>query len=207
MSARVDGKPPQGSRKLAAANLLADNRSVQSCDVCNATVHELRRGRCWGCYSQWVAQRPVGAGARCITCNEKRRRVMQAVELFGSWKPMCFNCVGQLLHLDPLPATVGEMKAVVSRERRRTDRRIGKADTRVFVYERRVGDRRTPREAQAPRPEDLTFEEIVYDDMVIEISLDDIEVVGEPGMEFDDITQIRELVQDLRPADFVARAS
>lgn len=205
MRARVDGKPPQGSRKLAAMNALPDNGGVQSCEVCNAKVHELRRGRCWGCYSQWVETRPVGVGARCITCSEKRRRVMKAVELFGSWKPMCFNCAGQLLHLDPLPFTIADMRAIVSRERRRQDRRIGKPDTRVFVYERRVGDRRTPR-AQQRTAEDVAFDELIYDDMIIEISIDDIEVIGEPGIEFEDITQIRELVRDLRPAGFVDAA-
>lgn len=210
MSARVDGKPPQGSRKLAAIRTLADNRVVQSCEVCNAKVHELRRGRCWGCYSQWVETRPVGVGARCITCNEKRRRVMKAVELFGSWKPMCFNCAGQLLHLDPMPATIGDMRKIVSRERRGKDRRVGKPDTRVFQYERRVGDRRMPRGTQPGIPvAEVSLDEVSYDDIIIEISIDDIEVLGdaEPGMEFDDITQIRDLVRELRPAGFVSASA
>jgi hypothetical protein len=78
-----------------------------------------------------------------VTCTEKRRRVLKAVELLGTWQPMCFNCAGQLLHLDPLPATLSELKILVSRERRASDRRIGKTDSRVFQYERRVGDRRS----------------------------------------------------------------
>jgi hypothetical protein len=148
-------------------------------------VHELRRGRCWGCYARWVDARPVGIGARCVTCSEKRRRVMKSVELFGGWKPMCFNCAGQLLHLAPLPTTLAALRDVISRERRKLDRRIGKADTRVFPYERRVGERRSPRDTYP----------LVDDDMIIEVTIDSAE-------EFDgDLTQIRELVSDLRPAE------
>ena len=159
---------------------------AHTCEVCNASVGELRRGRCWGCYSRWVDERPVPLGAKCVTCPEKRRRVLKTVELFGAWKPMCHNCSGQLLHLDPMPKTIAEMKKVVSRERRDLDRRIGKVDSRVFRYERRVGERRSGRE-------DFPA---VDDDMIIEISTAD-----SGGDDFEDLTQIRELIHDLRPAE------
>jgi hypothetical protein len=129
----------------------------------------------------------VPLGARCVTCNEKRRRVLKSVELLGGWKPMCFNCSGQILHLDPMPKTVGEMRDIISRERRKNDRRIGKPDTRVFRYERRVGDRRMPRDGDYPN---------IDDEMIIEVTDD-----ASGGDDFDDLTQIRELVRDLRPAD------
>lgn len=158
---------------------------MHTCEVCNASVHELRRGRCWGCYARWVDARPVGIGARCVTCTEKRRRLLKTVELHAAWHAMCFNCAGQLLHLDPLPATLAELKLLVSRERRASDRRIGKADTRVFQYERRVGERRSSREEYP----------IVDDDMIIEVFVEDAE-----GVDFDDITQIRDMIRDLRPA-------
>jgi hypothetical protein len=158
---------------------------MHTCEVCGGTVSELRRGRCWGCYARWVDARPVGLHARCITCTEKRRRVLKMVEVHGGWHPMCFNCSGQLLHLDPLPATMQELKKLVSRERRASDRRIGKPDTRVFQYERRVGERRSSRDEYP----------IVDDDMIIEVILDD---AGE-AEDFDDITQIRDLVRELRP--------
>src|SRR6185503_10881019 len=103
---------------------------------------ELRRGRCWGCYARWVDARPVGVGARCATCAERRRRVLKMVELLGGWYPMCFNCAGQILHLEPMPPTLAALRDAVSRERRCEDRRAGKPDTRVFRYERRVGERR-----------------------------------------------------------------
>jgi len=164
---------------------------VHECEICNAKVLELRRGRCWGCYERWVDERPVGLGARCITCNEKRRRVLRMVELFGGWKPMCFNCSGQLLTLTPMPATIKQLKEIVSRERRRTDRRFGKADTRVFRYERRVGQRRSSRDQLLS----------IDDDMIIEVT---VEPEVDNGMEFDDITAIRELIHDLRPSELAS---
>ena len=158
------------------------------CEVCNATVSELRRGRCWGCYGRWVDARPVGSGARCSTCSEKRRRFLKSVELFGQWQPMCFNCAGQCLELDPMPPTIVALREAMSRERRNRDRRFGKPDSRVFRYERRVGQRRLEAREDCPA---------VDDDMIIEVSY---EVMIE-GEEFGDLTQIRDLVHEFRPAE------
>lgn len=158
------------------------------CEVCRAHVQELRRGRCWGCYDRWLEARPVGLGACCLTCSEKRRRFLKTVELFGTWRPMCFNCAGVLFKLDPVPPTVEALKEAVSRERRKRDRRWGKPDTRVFVYERRVGERRAGRDDYP----------MVDDDMIIEVV-----VTGDvaPGENIEDVTAIRELVRELRPAE------
>ena len=153
------------------------------CEVCNARVNELRRGRCWGCYARWVDARPVGLGARCVTCSEQRRRFLKGMELFGSWKAMCFNCAGQVAELDPMPNTIAGLRDAVSRERRGRDRRFGKPDTRVFRYERRVGERRSVRE-NIPT---------VDDDMIIEVTFE------ATGDDFDDLTQIREMIRELRP--------
>lgn len=102
---------------------------------------------------------------------------------------MCFNCAGVLLSLNPMPKTISALKDAVSRERRSRDRRWGKPDGRVFVYERRVGERRFGREGDLPP---------VEDDMIIEVTM---EAEPEPGHDFEDITAIRELVHSLRPAE------
>ena len=101
---------------------------------------------------------------------------------------MCFNCAGQLLSLDPIPQTIAALREAVSRERRRKDRRFGKPDSRVFRYERRVGERRAGREDYP----------VIEDEMIIE-------VIFEPEAEDfeEDLTQIRELVAELRPASLV----
>lgn len=161
---------------------------VETCELCHARVHELRRGRCWGCYTRWVEARPVGLGARCVTCHEKRRRFLKNVELLGAWHPMCFNCAGQIAQLDPVPRTIAGLRDAVSRERRKRDRRVGKPDTRVFRYERRVGERRAGREDVAA----------IDEDMIIEVTIDDD---GDEGVDFEDLTRIRELVIELRPAE------
>src|SRR5215470_19844781 len=101
-SARASTASAQRSRKLAAAIPLPDNRGVNDrhgCEVCGAMVSELRRGRCWGCYARWVESRPVGSGARCVTCSERRLRVLRSIELHGAWQVMCFNCAGQVMHM------------------------------------------------------------------------------------------------------------
>jgi hypothetical protein len=153
-------------------------------------VHELRRGRCWGCYARWADARPVGLGARCATCHEKRRRFLKPVELFGLWQAMCFNCAGQVAAVDPMPKSLAALRAAVSRERRRRDRRFGKPDTRVFRYERRVGERRTGRDVIP----------MVEDDMIIEVTIDSGDTCPAGAtMEPEDLTQIRDLVRELRP--------
>jgi hypothetical protein len=151
---------------------------LHTCEVCNAKVGELRRGRCWGCYARWVEARPVGVGARCLACGEQRRRVLKLVELHGRWQPMCFNCAGQVLAQVPVPATLEAVRAAVSRERRGRDRRSGKPDPRVFQYERRVGERRTSRD-EYPQ---------IDDEMIVEVS------VEPAGGDLDDLTQIRDRV-------------
>jgi hypothetical protein len=125
----------------------------------------------------------VGLGARCITCGERRLRVLSSVELYGSWKPMCFNCAGQIATLQPMPATLAALRDALSRERRRSDRRVGKPDTRIYPYERRVGDRRSVADGREYQHID--------DDMIIEVTIDaDRDSRGD----FDELTQIRELV-------------
>ena len=102
---------------------------------------------------------------------------------------MCFNCHGVVMQLEPMPQTITLLREVVSRERRKRDRRWGKPDGRVFVYERRVGERRFGREQDFPQ---------VEDDMIIEVTFE-AELFDGPDPE--DITAIRELVQALRPAE------
>ena len=126
-------------------------------------------------------------GAKCVTCPEKRRKVLRAVELFGSWKPMCFNCSGQLLAMTPMPTSIAELRLAVSRERRAKDRRFGKADGRVFRYERRVGQRRHTREITA----------VIEDDMIMEVTMED----ESQGLDFEGLTTIREMVSHLRPVE------
>nr|HEX4318737.1 hypothetical protein [Kofleriaceae bacterium] len=115
--------------------------------------------------------------------------MLKSVELLGGWRPMCFNCSGQISALEPMPRTILGLKDALSRERRKRDRRIGKSDSRVFQYERRVGERRT-----VARDGYSTIE----DDMIIEITIEATPDAG-GGEDFDELTQIRELIRELHP--------
>ncbi len=112
------------------------------CEVCGAKVSTLRRGRCWGCYQKWQQAQPVGLGARCVICGERRRDNLQRVELFGKWLPMCHICAVRTMRLSPMPRSLEGIRQRLERDRRYGDRRVGKPDTRLVKKERRVGERR-----------------------------------------------------------------
>jgi hypothetical protein len=157
------------------------------CDVCNANVNELRRGRCWGCYNRWVDARPVGVGARCCICSERRRDALRGVELLGAWMPMCYTCSGRTMRLDPLPQTLAGIRAELDRERRKVERRIGKPDTRVFQYDRRNGDRRDGRDAGG---DDWMM---IEEEMIVEMTIEDLVEPNAAEPADADMTRIREL--------------
>lgn len=136
-------------------------KHTQSCEVCSASVSELRRGRCWGCYQSWVETRPVGLGALCCMCGDRRHGLLKSVELLGAWVPICHNCSALAKSLQPMPQTISLIRETLSRNRREKDRRWGKRDSRVFRYNRRGDDRRSARDAN---------DDGVDDDMIIEIS-------------------------------------
>ncbi len=112
------------------------------CEICSAQVTELRRGRCWGCYSRWSDARAVGLGAVCVFCEERRRDHLRSVELLGCWTPVCYTCNGRISRLDPMPQTFVDLRTTLRRDRRAEARRKKREDTRVFPYERRDGERR-----------------------------------------------------------------
>lgn len=112
------------------------------CDVCGAKVTALRRGRCAACYIRWAEQKPVGIGARCVICGERRRESLHMVEYQSSWHPMCHNCSSRAFQLEPLPKTVEAMREKLIRDRRYKERRLGGKDKRSYPIERRATLRR-----------------------------------------------------------------
>jgi hypothetical protein len=119
-------------------------RATMACGTCGAQVVELRRGRCWGCYTRWVESRPVGRGATCTVCFEKRRDQLKLVELHGRTAPLCHGCSARVLRMDDIPETIEGIRNALRRDRRLADKRSGKLDHRIFPRERRVGERREP---------------------------------------------------------------
>jgi len=153
------------------------DRATLPCGVCGAAVSELRRGRCWGCYTRWAESRPVGRGASCTICQEKRRNQLKLVELKGRTLPFCHGCAAQVLRMSEIPDSVEEIRTALRRDRRDTDRREGeKVDQRIFPRERRVGERRGPsRDGYADTDPSMRLSE--FDEVVIELADTDLEDV------------------------------
>jgi hypothetical protein len=148
------------------------------CEVCRARVATLRRGRCWGCYQKWQEAQPVGLGAQCVVCGERRKDNLQRVELFGRWMNMCHICAVRTHRLNPVPRSVEGIRQRLQRDRRYGDRRRGQADARLIKKERRVGERR----AMTLEEEDILWME---DAPIIEIESSDPEDSAEITSLFD----------------------
>lgn len=135
------------------------------CEVCGARVNTLRRGRCWICYVRWADARPVGLGASCAVCGDRRRENLRMIEFQGSWMAMCHNCAGKTHQLTPVPHSLEGVKERLCRDRRWRERRVGQKDHRIFAVERRQEPRRSGREPEA--------EWLDAEDLIIEILDDD----------------------------------
>jgi len=157
-------------------------QATVECGVCSARVVELRRGRCWGCYTRWGESRPVGLGAACAICDERRRGELRLLELHGRSHPFCHSCAGRIARLESVPATMAAIRQLLSRERRDTDRRDGANDGRIFPRERRVGERRGPQRSASGEGTDPHIVLPDFEDIVIEIEDSQIEVVEQTAV-------------------------
>lgn len=152
-------------------------RATLPCGVCGAQVSELRRGRCWGCYTRWGESRPVGKGAACVVCNERRRAELRLVELQTRTHALCHSCAGRIARLETIPKTINAIRVVLDRERRARDRRDEGLDRRIFPRERRVGERRAPPRMGGQHDTDPHIHLSDFEDIVIELVEADIEAV------------------------------
>lgn len=152
-------------------------RATIPCGCCGAMVTELRRGRCWGCYSKWAELRPVPRGACCAVCDERRRDNLRMAELHSRSVTLCHICAARTLKMAKIPGTLAELRLALMRDRRAADRRGDGRERRVFPRERRVGDRRGPPRASCFTDTNPGFVMPDFEDIEIEIEDADIEVV------------------------------
>ncbi|HEY4186145.1 MAG TPA: hypothetical protein VGP07_13805 [Polyangia bacterium] len=152
-------------------------RATVPCGTCGARVTELRRGRCWGCYTRWGDSRPVGKGAACAVCNERRRSELRLMELHGRTHPFCHSCAGRIARIDTLPPSLAEIRLLLDRERRTVERRGSGTDRRIFPRERRVGERRIPPRATTGSDTDPHIVIADFEDIIIEIEASELEPV------------------------------
>ncbi len=141
---------------------MIESQDTQTCEVCGARVQNLRRGRCWICYIRWAEARPVGHGAACVICNDRRHENLKLVEFRNAWLPMCHNCGARAMRIAPMPHSIEGLRQRLSRDRRWNDRRRELPDPRDTCGERREGERRAI--------DNLELEEAFNaDDLIIEI--------------------------------------
>src|SRR5512135_2375178 len=104
---------------------------AERCEACGTRTTNLRRNRCTICYLRWADTRPVGKGAACVICCERRHEHLRAVEFQGHWLNMCHNCAARAFRLEPLPPTLTELRWHLARHRRWRERRGLGVDTRM----------------------------------------------------------------------------
>jgi hypothetical protein len=104
------------------------------------------------CYEAWVKARPVGAGATCAGCDDRRLVHLRYWELGvrtnapgGRWLVLCHNCVAAAEKMEPPARSLEGLKMRLGRDRRWGDRRaasVGRPSYREPELERRHGERR-----------------------------------------------------------------
>jgi hypothetical protein len=157
-------------------------RATLPCEVCCAQVTELRRGRCWGCYTRWGESRAVGKGASCVVCQERRRSELRLVELQTRTHAMCHSCAGRIARLQVIPKSISAIRLILDRERRSNDRRDQGLDRRIFPRERRVGERRAPPRGNGTDGTDPHMSLPDFEDIVIELVEADIEPIEQTSV-------------------------
>ena len=141
----------------------AARREESRCGGCGQGATRVRRGLCAACYARWVRARPVGLGASCACCNDRRLVHLRHFELRGLWVVLCHNCCARAERMTPAARSVDQLLAGIRRQRR------GGGERRVTGnFDLGAGDRR--RDNPGRRAEDgvLDATELV----IIEIEAD-----------------------------------
>ena len=169
MSARPDATDP-GAR--------AFRRSEPRCGGCGNEAVALRRGRCPSCYARWVRARPVGVGASCASCCDRRLVHLRHFELHALWVVLCHNCAARADVLKQLPRSLDGLIHSLRRDRRSPlDRRNGTGSW-YDDLDRRGPDRR------------VSDRDVVdAKDLVVELEAD----YEEPSVDHDDFGPITEV--------------
>ncbi|HEY0709431.1 MAG TPA: hypothetical protein VGG33_21660 [Polyangia bacterium] len=154
------------------ANAKAKVKADHTCATCGAAVNELRRGRCWACYARWQEQRPVGLGASCAVCEERRRDNMRLVEVQGRSLALCHICAAHVAKLEVVPYSIEGLRSALRRDRRHVERREGDP-VEPHAVERRAARRRAGTDSGvATLGEDAVVYTVGAGDLDLDLDLD-----------------------------------
>ena len=153
----------------------------------------LRRGRCSRCYDAWVRARPVGAGAGCVGCGNRRRDHLRHYEVGmrlnaagGRWTILCHNCAASADKFNPPPRSLDALCERLARDRRWQERRYDRAH-RDPVAERRANDLRRERRLNLRDMFDATD---MAEELIIEIEAEFEQVSEDQLIAIEDVTGI-----------------
>jgi hypothetical protein len=140
-----------------------------------------------------VRSRPVGVGASCVSCGNRRHEQLRHFEVGlrlnaagGRWTVLCHNCAASADRLQPVPRSIDALCQRLSRDRRWQDRRYDRAHRDPHA-ERRAGDLRHERRHNLREMFDATE---LCEELVLELEAD-FEVVSEDQLvSIEDVTGI-----------------
>ena len=113
-------------------------RAEGRCGGCGQGATHMRRGLCSACYARWVRARPVGLGASCAACADRRIDHLRHYELRGLWVVLCHNCCARGERVAPAARSLDALLLALRRERRVSgERRTAAEDYWYGVAERR----------------------------------------------------------------------
>lgn len=137
--------------------------------------------------------RPVGVGACCIACNNRRHEQLRHFEVGlrlnaagGRWTILCHNCAASAEKLAPPPRSVDALCERLTRDRRWNDRRYDRAHRDPHA-ERRAQDARNERRLNLRELFDATD---LAEELVIEMEADYETVSPEQLVAIEDVTGI-----------------
>lgn len=156
-------------------------RNEARCGGCGQSAMRTRRGLCAACYARWVRARPVGLGASCASCADRRLPYLRHFELRGLWVVLCHNCCARAERLTPAPRSVDVLLDGIQRQRRSGLARIDRRTDRRELFEAAALERRRLALRQAEERLEAEASDELDDapfELVIEI-VDDVAPAGE----------------------------
>ena len=171
-------------------DLIRSMETLVRCPGCQEKLRPgetLRRARCPRCYDAWVKARPIGVGAQCAGCDNRRRTQLRHFEVGGPgnavgarWIILCHNCAATAETLKPPPRSVEGLKMRLQRDRRWGDRRAASVGA-TSAPPSGVGERRRTSRRQRDSHEIVDASELVLEEedvQVIELEAD-FELAGD----------------------------